>query len=370
MTNYTWAAYAASTDLGATTGFTRQAGNSGSIIVNASKNLDFAVSSPISLYTCDEGSADCSFEVTLIGSSGTGGNFFPCCVRVNDVNNLIGARITSANNLELFKYVAGVVTQLGSSVAITGRATGDKIKVTAQGNTITAYYNGVQKIQVTESFNNTQTKMGMFGRSSTITNFISAAQSVNLGVAILSINGGNGVRAGSVGNTITFTGNYPMTGFQIGNISAINIAGSGSSFTFDMPAIVDNAISQNFGAKTATATNGSTNLTLASQYLPPPGYSYTTLGALINQTATGIVYLFNPPAAQYDQVATKDPETPAANTADATTTLTGTQIGYHWSNSTGKMYTFDLITGGENIYAITRMSITSSALTSSALTQF
>ncbi len=369
MTIYSWAGFSASTDLGATTGFTRQSGNSGSIAVNSNHNLDFVTSSPNSLYTCDESSADCSFEVTLVGSSGTGGNFFPCCVRVNDINNLIGARITSANNIELFKYVAGTANQLGSSIAITGRATGDKIKVSAVGNTITAYYNSVQKIQVTETFNNTQTKMGMFARSSTINNFISGAVSLNLGVAISSINSGNGVSAGSTGNTIIFTGSYSLTALTIGNISAVNISGSGISWTFDLPAIIDNTTSQNFGSKTATASNGATNLTLSTQWLPPTGYSYIEIGSLINQTVTGTVYLFNPAAAQFDQIATRSPETPETNTSDASTTITGKQTGYHWSLSTNKIYTFDLITGGDNPYALLKQNLTSSSITSATITQ-
>jgi len=370
MTVYNWTAYSAGTDLGATTGFTRQTGNSGSIAVNSSKNLDFVTSSPISLYTCDEDSADCSFENTLIGGSGSGGNFYPCCVRVNDINNLIGLRITSANNLELVKYAAGAPTTLGT-IAITGRATGDKIKLSAVGNTLNAYYNGVLKIgPITETFNNTQTKMGMFGRSSTINNFISAAESINLGVAISSINGGNGVRSGSTGNTITYTGSFAMSTFALAGISATNISGSGSSWTFDFPAQVDDTLSQNWGAKTATAGNGSTSLTLATSYLPPAGYSHVTLADPIDQSINGDVYQFSPAAVATDQIATLDPETPTSTSATSTTTITGTQTAYHWSSVTGKFYTFELITGDLSLKGkLTYSNLTSSNLTSRAVTQ-
>jgi|SRR6478736_1233838 len=346
MTIYNWAAYAAATDLGATAGFTRQTGNSGSIAVNSSHNLDFVTTTPNSLYTCDEAASDSSFEITLIGGSGSGGNFYPCCVRVLDINNLIGARITSANNLELFKYVAGVATQLGSSVAITGRATGDKIKLTAVGNTLNVYYNGVLKIgPITESFNNTQTKMGMFMRSSTINNFVSAAESLNLGVAIASINSGNGVKVGSTGNTITTTGSTTMTALTIGGVSMTNVAGSGTSFTFDCPDQVDNTTSPKYGTQTASATTGVGTLTASTQYLPPNGYNYVTLVDPINTTVDGVVYNYIPAAVATDELAGETAKITLGTDGTAVAAYTGTQIIRHWSSVDSKIRFVSVITG-------------------------
>ncbi len=280
---------------------------------------------------------------------GGGGNFYPCCLRVNDINNLIGARITSANNLELFKYVAGVATQLGSSIAITGRVTGDKIKVTAVGNTLNCYYNGVLKIgPITESFNNTQTKMGMFARSSTTNNIISAAESVNLGVAILAINSGAGVKVGSTGNTITTTGSTTMTALTIGGVSMTNVAGSGTSFTFDCPDQVDNTVSPKYGTQTASATTGAGTLTASTSYLPPNGYSYVTLVDPINTTIDGIVYNYIPAAVATDELAGETAKITLGTDGTAVAPYTGTQTIRHWSSVDSKIRFVSVITGSSS----------------------
>lgn len=162
--------------------------------------------------------------------------------------------------------------------------------------------------------------------------------------SITSINGGAGVMAGSIGNTITFSSSFALTSLTIGSIAATNISGSTTSWTFDLPAQVDNTTSQTYGLKTCTAGNGSINLTASTAFLPAYGYDYETLTNPIDQTIDGVVYEFDPAAAANDQIAAPS-ETIIGTDASGTTTITGKQILYHFSVSTGKVYTYELITG-------------------------
>lgn len=302
MTVYSWASYANGTDLGATTGFTRQAGNSGSIAVNASKNLDFVTTTPVSLYTCTEGGTNHSFEVT--SAQGTwGGNFYPMCVRVTDVNNMFCARITAAANLELAKYVSGTPTTLGS-VAITGRATGDKWRLEANGNVISVYFNNALQIQVTDAFNNTATLMGMFGRSSTATNTISSAQSLQLGITIDSINGGGAITAGQTGIAATSSGFSGLPNTITTNASGVtcsNIGGTTNAPTFTISDRVDGGFYPKSGTSVSFTFTRSTEIASASQtivkkstetavVISSPFLSLNTIGnALLLQAGRTIV---------------------------------------------------------------------------------
>lgn len=175
MPVYTFNGYPDNTDLGAVTGWTRLTGNSGDINVDADGDLDFTAPVSDAAYGAEQGTADYDFAVTY--ATFAEGVFFPCCVRITDANNFIGARL-NGGNLQLFKRVTGTFTQLGSNVAVTG-ANGDTLKVTASGNTLNVYVNGVLKIgPITESAHNTVTKCGMVARSTAAANLISSAESI------------------------------------------------------------------------------------------------------------------------------------------------------------------------------------------------
>lgn len=172
MTIYTFDGYPDNTDLGSVTGWARLTGVSLDIKTMADGKLDFT-SSADSAYGAEQGTADHDFAVTY--ATFAVGNFFPCCVRITDANNFIGAR--SIGQLQLYKRVAGTFTQLGPTIPYTG-ANGDVLKITASGNTLNVYVNGVLKIgPITESDHNTVTKCGMVARSSTANNLIESAES-------------------------------------------------------------------------------------------------------------------------------------------------------------------------------------------------
>lgn len=115
----------------------------------------------------EAGSADVECAVTMSGFDGNGPRSGPG-VRVSDGDNGIYAYIRDSSNVvELFKFVAGSATQLGSSFSHTP-VDGDIAKIVANGNQISVKLNGTTVIgPVTETFNQTVTKHGLFTIGST-----------------------------------------------------------------------------------------------------------------------------------------------------------------------------------------------------------
>lgn len=186
MPTYSFEGYADNTDLGAVTGWSRLTGNSLDINVDFDGKLDFTAPVSDAAYGAEQSNANHDFAVTY--ATFAEGVFFPCCVRITDANNFIGARL-NGGNLQLFKRVTGTFTQLGSNVAVTG-ANGDTLKVTASGNTLNVYVNGVLKIgPITESAHNTVTKCGMVARSTAAANLIESTESTvaSTGLTITSV---------------------------------------------------------------------------------------------------------------------------------------------------------------------------------------
>lgn len=105
----------------------------------------------------ETGQADCNLQVqvTKFGINATAGIAF----RVTNVNNRYFARLNSTGSVQLFKEVAGSITGLGSwSGTMTS---GDWIRVELSGTSIKVKHNGVVRISVTDSFNQTATKHGL-----------------------------------------------------------------------------------------------------------------------------------------------------------------------------------------------------------------
>lgn len=75
--------------------------------------------------------------------------------RYVDTNNWYAAEVkdsVSGNTIQLAKNVAGTLTYLGSAIAISfARGTANTASISVVGTTITAYFNGTQKSQVTDS---------------------------------------------------------------------------------------------------------------------------------------------------------------------------------------------------------------------------
>ncbi|MGX2958056.1 hypothetical protein JNUCC23_02035 [Peribacillus sp. JNUCC 23] len=80
--------------------------------------------------------------------------------RNRDNSNFLHYVITPTG-LELTKYVANTATLLGNYGFTPAHGTVYKLVVVLNGDIITAYIDGVQKIQVAETYNKTETKHGI-----------------------------------------------------------------------------------------------------------------------------------------------------------------------------------------------------------------
>lgn len=72
----------------------------------------------------------------------------------------------SATAAQLFKVVGGAATALGSAYTVTV-ASGDVLKISASGSTITGYINGVQRQQVTDTTHATGKYVGIRSNGTT-----------------------------------------------------------------------------------------------------------------------------------------------------------------------------------------------------------
>ena len=82
--------------------------------------------------------------------------------RVADASNRLIANLdNTSNNLILYKIVAAVATQLGSTYSVTP-ADGDVVKIRADSaNLITVYLNGTSRITATDAAGSSNTKHGI-----------------------------------------------------------------------------------------------------------------------------------------------------------------------------------------------------------------
>lgn len=109
----------------------------------------------VSYYGADPHFTQPDMDVLADFNWSDGGGLF---VRMTDANHLYYAIVNDAsassnpNTLRLFKYVAGVVTQLGTTQTIAfTRGSYVRVKLDAQGTTISVSLNGTQLISVTDS---------------------------------------------------------------------------------------------------------------------------------------------------------------------------------------------------------------------------
>lgn len=370
MALITFDGFGSDTDITAV-GYTRSVGTASSLVATSAGLLKFALSSN-SLYTLDTSVADHSFELEWTSSAG-GYDFFPLCARVTDISNMYCARISSPNNLQLFKYIAGVQSQLGTTVVLSGRASGDKMKIVCIGNNIQLWYAGTKRIDVTDTSHPSATKVGHFGRSTTSGGIFNTAEwlDVTPAVSLDSINGGtNIVQIGSSGNTAETTGLTAATSASLNGVAMTSIAGSSSPWTFSCPPLTDGAVSPYpSGTFTITGAEGSPTLAGVAVTLQT-GLTAVTLSGSLNTTNTGVLYNFSPAAVVADEIFY--PPDPSGSTyiivdaqGNIDTNHSGTVEFWHWEEATGITRSYDVILGS----GLTSSGLTSSGPTSSGLTR-
>jgi len=375
MALITFDGFGSDTDITAV-GYTRAVGTASSLVATSAGLLKFALSSN-SLYTLDTSVADHSFELEWTSSAG-GYDFFPLCARVTDISNMYCSRISSPNNLQLYKYVAGVQTQLGSTVVLSGRAAGDKWKIVCVGSNIQVWYAGTKRIDVTDTSHPSATKVGHFGRSTTSGGIFNTAEWLDATpvVSVTGINGGtNSVQIGSSGNTAATIGLTAVTSASIGGVAMTSVAGSSSPWTFSCPPLTDSAVSPYpSGTFSITGAEGSPTLAGVAVTLPSSLTSVTLAGTL-NTTNTGVLHDFSPAAVVTDQIFY--PPIPTAGkyiTIDAQGNIDTDYFGifecWHWQASTGitRSYSVDTSESSAGSIGLTSSGLTSVGLTNAGLT--
>jgi hypothetical protein len=114
------------------------------------------------------GVADVTVQVTI---SVVGGLIDAGLVaREADNNNYLLFIYSHGTGLLMYKNVAGVFTQLGST-AVYSISPGDILKFTVSGSSLTGYVNGVSKVTATDSAGSTNTRHGLRTFTDQLTRF-------------------------------------------------------------------------------------------------------------------------------------------------------------------------------------------------------
>ena len=113
---------------------------------------------PYNIAVVNGTSADGTVQATMAQAVSDGCGL---AVRATDLNNYWLFRLSAANAYQIYKVVAGSPTSAGSGT-LTQTASGNIIKLVMSGNSITPYVNGVAGTTVTDAFNATATKHGLW----------------------------------------------------------------------------------------------------------------------------------------------------------------------------------------------------------------
>jgi predicted phosphodiesterase len=147
---------------------------SGTYAIKSNKLVKTVSGATFDQIVIDSGNPNVAVDVDFVWKTGNTGGL---TLRNSDVSNFIQTIIT-ASGLELRKAVAGVYTSLGNYAFTPVNNTTYHFKAILNGDSIKILLDGVERINVTETFNNTQTKHGLrvpntvFGAEATFDNFV------------------------------------------------------------------------------------------------------------------------------------------------------------------------------------------------------
>lgn len=110
----------------------------------------------------ESGVSDCTVKAVLNKSDASNNlNRFGIAFRISDASNFIYAYFITSSQARLFKFEAGVGTQIGSATGLT-ETNGDSLSAVLSGTSIIIKHNTNTIISVTETFNQTATKHGLY----------------------------------------------------------------------------------------------------------------------------------------------------------------------------------------------------------------
>jgi hypothetical protein len=163
----------------------------------------------------DVGTGNVDVSLRLV-TQGTAGGLF---IRYTDTNNMIWIQ-SSFGTVTVYRRQAGASTSILSCGTF---ANGDTIRVVATGSSITVYRNGTQVGTVTETFNQTATKVGLSGgfNNNTVDDFsVTSAPSSALAFAKAQANNIVNAEALGVVSQVIDANNFNIT--QAGKISGLS----------------------------------------------------------------------------------------------------------------------------------------------------
>jgi hypothetical protein len=289
-------------------GWTLVDGEASGANINAVNSLRANSNQTVGSYKCtSQGSADHYTQASQLSNVAA----FSVAVRLTNGNNFIAARSFSGV-WEIYKRVSGTLTLIGSFTQ--ALVSGDVVRLTAVGNTITLKVNGTQVISATESFNNTEVGQGLIPRGGSTTawidNFEAGAVSVAATATTLTgpTSGTNGVAStnftsganGTITGTVTVT---PNDGGQGGTFTPTTVAISSgtptATFTYTPASTGVKTISttNNGGltpassiAYTSNAAGDTTAPVLSAPTGTQTGQTTATLGVSTANDANGTLY--------------------------------------------------------------------------------
>jgi hypothetical protein len=283
--------------------------------------------------------ANANHYVEITYATAAKGNLFPMVIRATDARNFIGARVTTANNLEVHRVVAGATTSI-ISVAVT-LATSSVAKLEGDGDTINVYFDGALAGTATETTFNTAVLAGFNVRAATLTQVAASATIDTLAFAeITDINSGAAVDGDSSGNTFTTTGfTEDITDVEIGGLVCTNVVEAAGSGTFDVPPPVDGEVYPELGVNQDVVISGATESATLAKMFELGTYTITEL---VDPELVDITYptaLFDVVPVTTDLMITEEGITPSA---DGGVTLPSPAIKtiMHWVRATGVMYIY------------------------------
>jgi hypothetical protein len=192
--------------------------------------------------------------------------------------------------------------------------------------------------------------------------------------AITDVNGGDGVEAGSTGNTFTCTSTYVPTSGTHGGKAISALSGSSGSYTFTSAMYVDGAtFPEPNSSQTFSVTDGGTPITIASDYLVPVDHVGVELASADYTNPKNITY-YTPTHADGDFIVHPSEGDDLVFAADGSgTALTaGLRVLWHWNSSTQVMTQLNVTINeaGEvtSVNCLTSAGLTTTGLTTSGST--
>lgn len=130
----------------------QNATQTGVMEIQSNKAVQNASPAATACYVYDQSPASADYDVSATIQTSSGSALFALVARADKTANTMYSFRWNAGNLQLYKFVAGTATQLGTDVTQGLSLNTDYVfKISVSGTTIKGYVDGVEKISQTDS---------------------------------------------------------------------------------------------------------------------------------------------------------------------------------------------------------------------------